>query len=250
MHRLWEHRLFGSRLPRQTKTLIYKGFLHSLQKRGVKETIEEIENTYNSVLNRITTFEKEQVEVDILSDSFFESNFSLLKQDKYKKLESKYFTAFFREFNSNSRPVVGIYHPDTNQMQILCVNHINKTKRDSRFLDLKQFSHNSPYIVEILVGISIALPLMKEIKFHLDEYKLKKLSTRIDEETATLNQRLEEIYKKLETISTDKGLTSIENVKDEYLKSHIEETKNNNDKKINEPIIKYDFLLTNIIIKE
>lgn len=221
-----------------------------LQKRGVKDKNEDIENAFKFTMSRIINFEREQIDVEILRKNLDNNDYSSLEQDKYKRLESKYFTSFFREFNNNSRPVVGIYYPEIHQMQILCVNHINKTKRDSRFLDLKQFSHNSPYMVEIMVGISIAVPLMKEIKYHFDEYRLKKRKEELDGETAYLNLKLEEIYKKLENITTDKSLTAIENVENDYIKTKIEGTKNSNDKKINEPIKKYDFFLTDIIVKE
>lgn len=221
-----------------------------LQKRGIKGKVEEIDKTYADILNRINNYEKEQIDVEIMGKKFLEEDFSLLKHENYRRLESKYYTSFFREFNNNSRPVVGIYYPDSNQIQILCVNHINKTRRDSRFLDLKQFSHNSPYIVEIMVGISIAIPLMKEIKYHIDEYKLRKRKVRLDEDTATIDYNLEKLYKELENITTDKGITAVENIKNEYIKNKIEETKDSNDKKINEPIKKYDFFLTDIIVKE
>ncbi|WCM60000.1 hypothetical protein [Paenibacillus polymyxa] len=116
-------------------------------------------------------------------------------------------------------------------------------------LDLKQFSHNSPYTVDILVGISIILPLMKEIKYHLDERKLNHQKKELLEEKATLENQLTDIYAELEAVYTETNFSDFDNIEFEYLKTKIIETKNNNDNKINEPIRKYGFFLYNINTK-
>lgn len=220
-----------------------------LSKFGIREKNHDIEKVYDTAVTRISNFDKEQIDVELMQDGFFEQDYSLLKNEKYKKLESKYFSSFFREFNSNSRPVVGIYYPETNRIQILCVNHINKTRRDSRFLDLKQFSHNSPYEVVILVGISIVLPLMKEIKYHIDERKLTKQRKEVVNDGISLDSRLNEIYTELENVLSDTNFSDFDNIELDYLKTKIVETKNNNDNKINEPIRKYGFVLSSIVTK-
>ncbi|SDD48077.1 hypothetical protein SAMN05428987_4910 [Paenibacillus sp. CF095] len=220
-----------------------------LSKSNLREKNNEIEKAYGAAVNRINKFDDEQIDIDLMQDSFFEKDYALLKNEKYKNLESKYFSSFFREFNNNSRPVVGIYYPETNKIQILCVNHINKTKRDSRFLDLKQFSHNSPYEVIILVGTGIILPLMKEIKYHLDERKLTKQKKEVVSTGIALDNHLNEIYSELETILLDTNSSDFDNIELDYLKTKIVETKNNNDNKINEPIRKYGFSLSSVVTK-
>ncbi|MFP3920026.1 hypothetical protein U5N28_19675, partial [Lysinibacillus telephonicus] len=86
---------------------------------------------------------------------------------KYKELASVSPNKFSRYLISTIRPIVGVYNPEKNQIEILASNFIKKDGFDERQIDLKNVSHNSPFSVTIIAGITFLLGLYQ---MHCNKY--------------------------------------------------------------------------------
>ncbi|KGR82750.1 hypothetical protein [Lysinibacillus odysseyi] len=104
---------------------------------------------------------------------------------KYKELASVSPNKFTRYLISTIRPIVGIYNPEKNQIEILASNFIKKDGFDERQIDLKNVSHNSPFSVTVIAGITFLLGLYQ---MHCNKYDAKAIDK---EEVDTYSALLE-----------------------------------------------------------
>lgn len=104
---------------------------------------------------------------------------------KYKDLASVSPNKFTRYLISTIRPIVGVYNPEKNQIEILASNFIKKDGFDERQIDLKNVSHNSPFSVTVIAGITFLLGLYQ---MHCNKYDAKAID---EEEIVTYSTLLE-----------------------------------------------------------
>ncbi|PGA34220.1 hypothetical protein COL88_31170, partial [Bacillus thuringiensis] len=109
------------------------------------EIVKNIKKLITNAKKEFEQYEKHKVTLDVMIDDIKNKTYKPSEDKKHKELETEYLNAFFTKFHNLKRPIVGIFYPNNNKIQILCTNFINKKKRDERFLDIKTISHNSPY---------------------------------------------------------------------------------------------------------
>ncbi|MDF9887877.1 hypothetical protein M2246_003079 [Bacillus sp. LEw-kw-24] len=88
-----------------------------------------------------------------------------------------YFNTFKSTFDNLIRPIIGIYNPNDNSVEIICRDFIDKTlyiEENKRFLDIKSISRNSPLAVCVVLGIGGLTFLSRHITVALDERLLRK----------------------------------------------------------------------------
>jgi hypothetical protein len=90
-----------------------------------------------------------------------------LKDDEYRKLFNLFPNKFAKYFINTIRPIVGIYNEKNNTIEILGVNFIKKNGYDDKQIDLKSVSHNSPFTVILIAGISLVTSLYQ---MHCNRY--------------------------------------------------------------------------------
>ncbi len=196
-----------------------------LDKSILKDTFTEIFNENEKLILEFTLFNEElDRSLDLIEDSKDRENlrvkkFSLLKElkenietetkvakdfiiidkdikdegtlkkkmgeKKYKELVSVSPNKFTRYLITTIRPIVGVYNPEKNQIEILASNFIKKDGFDERQIDLKNVSHNSPFSVTIIAGITFLLGVYQmhcnKYDAHvIDEYEIDTYSTLLE----------------------------------------------------------------------
>lgn len=210
-------------------------------------SIGQLHNSMNTSMQRhlrsFEEFQKDQVSIELIQAEINDNSLVSFESldEKKKHLERKYFSAFFNKLHDLKRPVVGICYNDSKKVQILCDSFINTAKRDSKFLDIKQISHNSPYLICFYIGVSIVLPLIPLLKSI-------KLKNEIDHETEVLakeelktNLEIEQMINELEELKKLPENMAVETVELQYLQNKIKEHQKINNIKFRRPIETYNF---------
>lgn len=112
-----------------------------------------------------------------------------LKSDNFKfvktsdRLYQQYFRKFYSLLNNIPRPVIGVYHEDSQKISLLCRAHFNKNERNAVTLDLKSISHNSP-IEGLLVGGAAIYSTIKDEKRKDEIHEINKNKAILEEKLA------------------------------------------------------------------
>lgn len=143
-----------SELKRGLESLDENEHLIKGLKLKVSEELEELKLKINADLQKAKTY----LELENLIDD--ESSFkSKLNDNEYRKLYNLFPNRFAEYFVNTIRPIVGIYNADKNTIEILGVNFIKKDGYDDKQIDLKSVSHNSPFTVILIAGITLVASL-------------------------------------------------------------------------------------------
>lgn len=217
-----------------------------------KEILKAIDDLYNKKLKSYKQFKKDEKTINFLNDELKNGIIDVKKaKDTNKEIisvEREYFKKFLNILSDLKRPIVGIFDPDSKNIQIICNNFINKNARDSKFIDLKEVRHNSPYLLMMLIGIGIGAPLLKAYKSIRDERTLETIEEELIEEDEKSREELEEMYSLLEKINHLPENQAINKMENEYLREKLLEIQRVNNIKFNEPIAMYGFSNTKIEI--
>ncbi|PJI08667.1 hypothetical protein CUB90_12680 [Clostridium sp. CT7] len=109
--------------------------------------------------------------------------------DEEKKLfiymDKNYYNKFFKEFKRVDRPIILKYDEKTNKLSIIKKEYMLNEVESENFLDYKDYSHNSPFVITIIAGIaivSIAALLYEGVKQEmLNDKKEKELESEEEE---------------------------------------------------------------------
>ncbi|MED4678062.1 hypothetical protein [Bacillus nitratireducens] len=206
-----------------------------------EEIVKNINTLITNAKEEFEQYEKNKVILDVMIDDIKNKTYEPPKDKKHKELETEYFNAFFTKFHNLKRPIVGIFYPNNNKIQILCNNFINKKKRDERFLDIKTISHNSPYLIDFIIGTSIALPLIKVLSLIKEQKKLKKREKELDLAEPKTDQELNLIIQQLTSLSETAENKAYQEIDLPYLKDRILESQNQTNEKFKAPLKHYGF---------
>lgn len=120
-----------------------------------------------------------QLDDEIKNSYDLEKRLKDTKDKKYKDLLNSFPNKFARYFVSTIRPIVGVYNPQKNIIEILASNFIKKDGHDERQIDLKSVTHNSPFTVVIIGGITLVISLYQ---MHCNKYDKKAIMHDEDDE--------------------------------------------------------------------
>lgn len=209
------------------------------------EIISDVSEIYEKYKTKFERIEKDTLQIREL-DTMIKSNTYLntLKtgnNNKFDLIEKRYFKNFFERFRDLKRPIVGIYDFESNNVQILCSNFINKGKADSKVFDIKQFSHNSPYFLSVILGLGIGAPILKFYSLLRDERTIEKESAAIEKEEEISKTNLESALSLIADINSSPENMAKFQIENDYLKNKVLELQEHNDIKFNEPIVQYGF---------
>lgn len=158
-----------------------------------------------------------------------------LRRDKYSKIAPAYFMPFFNRFTNLSRPLIGIYSKQNHKISILGINHINRTKRDEEFFDIKSISHESPVKMTLAVGLGYSNLLQ-----HFLEEKIKRIKP--DQPEYDRLRSLEAEIKKL----PGNGIFTLENqlvkIRNRFIREEFEIFHKASKEKNHDAFSKYNFL--------
>ena len=133
-------------------------------------------------------------------------------------MEKNYYNKFFKALRDVDRPIILKYDEKNNKMSVVKKEYMLNDIESNNFLDYKDYSHNSPFVVTIIAGI-IIIPILallyKGIKQEkLNEEKEKELE--LQEEK--LNNKMRSIIMQL---AESEELNQVKQVQNNFLKNKL-----------------------------
>lgn len=133
-------------------------------------------------------------------------------------MEKNYYNKFFKALRDVDRPIILKYDEKNNKMSVVKKEYMLNDIESNNFLDYKDYSHNSPFVVTIIAGI-IIIPILallyKGIKQEkLNEEKEKELE--LQEEK--LNNEMRSIIMQL---AESEELNQVKQVQNNFLKNKL-----------------------------
>lgn len=197
----------------------------------------------------LSTYEKDEYQIDFLKKLIINNKLEDEDLKGKEDIQEKYFKSFIRCFNRLERPIVGIYFPETNKVELLGSSFIYKKSRDERFLDIKEISHNSPPYCHLFFGLAFVTPCIVIMKNIIDSNK-KIISNNKNKDKIQEFEEKNKIYyksiKELEGLVEKESLNSHENIKNTYAQNNIKEIYEQVIHKTTENIKDYGFQNSNL----
>lgn len=193
------------------------------KKNRIETDLKEINERYKNIFN---TYIKDELKINLFKSIIEVDKLEKEELDEFQSIEDTYFKEFMRYFNRLDRPIIGVYSPDTNRVELLGSSFINKKSRDERFLDIKEISHNSPPYCHLFIGLAFVTPTiilikniiesnMKNISANTNQNKIEKLK----EKNNIYNESIKELGKLLE----EEQLEEYKAIANEYMHVNIKE---------------------------
>ncbi|MES9665786.1 hypothetical protein [Bacillus nitratireducens] len=210
-----------------------------------KKLEDVLEDSLSYPFSKYLKIESDFVNISIVKVDILNNNIN--NMDKIPSELLSYFNKFKLVFDKLVRPVVGIYNPDNDIVEILCSDFIDKTSYDEqnkRFLDIRSVSRNSPLSVCAILGVGGLTLLSKYITVKLDE----KLLCENKESKVTEDKEIEKLMNEINSAIMDKENNidqNIANVSQELLDKLSEA----NEKKFVDMAKGYGFLNENAVLK-
>lgn len=156
----------------------------------IKKEREKISKKYQSYI-------KSKDYIDNLIIKLDEGDIDTLKNND-KEITKKYYNQFFEFLIRLPRPVVGIYHKELNEFQILCCDHFDYNVEFNTRIDLRSITQNSPIMSEIEAGYSISL-MHKDDKRKEQIHELEKKKLELE----LINLEMDSKIKEQEIVKND-----------------------------------------------
>lgn len=188
------------------------------------DSIERIEDELNEYIvkakSTYKSYEKDELSIKSFSklcDTGF-SNLTENEEDLVITMDNKYYNEFFKCFKSIDRPIILRYDEESNKLSVIKKEYMLNDVESESFLDYKDFSHNSPFIVTMIAGVTISL-IIALLYFGL---KQEKLNVKQDEENNELEEEndngIRDIINKL---AESEELNQVNEVSNEFLKDKL-----------------------------
>ncbi len=142
-------------------------------------------------------------------------------KERIVKIQSEYYSEFFRLLNSVDRPIVLRYDDKNNKLIVIKKEYMLNDVDSENFLDFKDYSHNSPFVITIIAGATISLAFVL--------YQASK-EEKVNDEKAIENKSIEEKLDKVEEIilelASSSELNQTNEVENQYIKKELDNLKN------------------------
>jgi hypothetical protein len=129
-------------------------------------------------------------------------NEEIVREDKQanenekKRVMDEYYLNFFKRFSRIARPVIGIYHKENEQVEILCRNNFHSRVDNKVFLDIKEVSHKSPLVIDMTALVSLGFLVLTHLTIIKQQKELHELTKSQQEELHKLKKKyLDEEFK-------------------------------------------------------
>ena len=166
-------------------------------------------------------------------------------KELYSKIQSEYYSEFFRLLNSVDRPIVLRYDDKNNKLIVIKKEYMLNDVDSENFLDFKDYSHNSPFVITIIAGATISLILALLYQASKEE--------KVNDEKAIKNKSIEEkLDKELEEIilelASSSELNQTNEVENQYIKKELDNLKNTLNENIEKTLERRGINYNNIVI--
>lgn len=189
-------------------------------------------NTYQNNINSITQkyideinkYKEYIIEIEDIKKDILENNEIDINDNRILK-----FDKFYERLQSLERPIVGVFKNDNSDIEILCTDFICKETRNKYFLDLKNFSHNSPTMVYLGIGIIftlVAVPMLKQVKKSLEDAIIYEKDDNIVNEKVESIEHVSKIIDELEEEEKMTDLNLYDDIDNSFIRNKILATSN------------------------
>ncbi|MDK2585017.1 hypothetical protein QOZ83_04020 [Romboutsia sedimentorum] len=191
----------------------------------LKATSDKLDNIVSSAKVEISEYIAD--EYDMLNFKKID-NIELKKlkdTDKYlyTRIQSRYYSKFFELLNDIDRPIILLYEEQSNKLRVVKKEYMLNDIESENFLDFKDYSHNSPFVITIIAGVAISsiVALLynasKEDEANTEkEKKNKKIEKEID-------KNIKDVILELAN-STE--LNQVNEVEDKFINNKLDDLKN------------------------
>lgn len=197
--------------------------IDSSKRERIENDLFDIKEKYEEMFNE---YKKNEVHIDLFKSKVHSNEFEQESLNKFEGIEDKYFKKFTSYFNKLERPMVGIYLPEINKIELLGSSFINRKSRDERFLDIKEISHNSPPYAHLFIGLAFVLPTVIMVKNIIGSNKKKISNSKNQEKINELEEKNKIYYKsieELESLINEKNLEEHKAIANEYTQNNVQE---------------------------
>jgi hypothetical protein len=197
--------------------------IEKLKKERIEQDLIDIQRRYEREYEK---YIKDEFLIDSFKSIINSENIDEEELEKYREIEEKYFKEFKKYFNKLERPIIGIYMPETNSVELLGASFINKKSRDERFLDIKEISHNSPPYCHLFMGLAFVTPTIILTK-NIIEANSKKISNSSNQakilELKEKNEKYNASLEQLEILIEEEHLEEYENISNGYTRNSVQD---------------------------
>lgn len=212
-------------MQEKSQSIISKSFKENDTRKVYFRELQKIIDEEN---RKLKLYNKNEKDIEWLKRKIADENIENVEGNE--RIYENYFTEFTKLLVKLDRPIIGVLSDDNKSIKILCKSYIHKKTRDARFLDLKNFSHNSPTFVEICAGVAFAVPLIPLIKVTKDSLKNKINEGKLIDQENKIKNKLDNIETKLLNLKNQEGLDSCKKIE---IKIVNESLNNVNDELVN-----------------
>lgn len=190
----------------------YQKYLHTYVSTIIEpKSQKKMKNLVSNELNNLKTMHEERYKIQkkmIELEEEVKSNKTDSVSKEYDEMVNKVSGAFERNFIKNKRPIVGIYNEQSNSVEILCKNFIKQNVQEERQFDLKNISHNSPYVIVFFATYVLAQLFYQMYINRIDRLQVQNESI-LDDDYELIDEGYEERERKNNEIEDIQNKTYI-----------------------------------------
>lgn len=189
--------------------------VHSIERLEIEinEYVGEAKSNYKS-------YKKDELNIKSFS-KLCETGFSNLNENEKElatTMDNKYYNEFFKFFKSIDRPIILRYDEENNKLSVIKKEYILNDVESEDFLDYKDYSHNSPFIITMIAGVAISLI----VALLYNGLKQEKLNNKQEEENNALEKENDNGIKDIiNELAESEELNEVNNISNRFLKDKL-----------------------------
>lgn len=188
----------------------------------VKRAVNSIKKSYDDYKNDKTAIDKF---TELKNEEF--NNLGDKDKETYINMQKNYYNKFFKLLMDVDRPIILTYEEKTNKLHIVKKEYMLNDVESDNFLDYKDYSHNSPFVITIIAGIAIA----SIVGLLYNSTEQEKLNCEKVKENRKIEEDIDKSIKDIILeLSNSHDLNQVNEVKDKFIKDKLVNLK----EKINE----------------
>lgn len=146
-------------------------------------------------------------------------------------MDQKYYNRFYRCLKKVDRPIILIYNNINNTLRLVKKEYMLNDVESENFLDYKDYSHNSPFVITIAAGSMIAIIVLLLYKGSKQEKLNMEQKQKNDSKEKDIDNDIEDL---IHTLSNSPELNQVKNIENKFINHKLndlnEKTKKNLEK--------------------
>ena len=182
----------------------------------IRDTNELVEKTVNNYKNYRNADIKIKKFNELTNKEFREFNDE--EKGLFIDMEKNYYNKFFKALRDVDRPIILRYDEKNNKMSVVKKEYMLNDIESNNFLDYKDYSHNSPFVVTIIAGVIIT-PILALLCKGIRQEKLnEKKEKELELKDEKLNDEMKNIISQL---AESEELNQVKKVQNNFLKNKL-----------------------------